>query len=323
MKKLAILVLLISIVVIAGCVLPGGKDDSESDNDTEDTDEATPEPPRGVEYLTEAEATRALDDSEAAKLFLGLYTADLELKLVECCAAAIDYDFGCNACGEEIQGMWIATYTKDTRKVIIGLDAASGGEIAVNPPIEYLKNGKYCKEDADCINRGSLYSAMCINYMYNPTSGTACDGSQLGCRGSMECCGCSGNVCVKKTVPLSASNCPTSSSTNGGTSSNGGTTSGSTSVSCDSISEVADGKTITSEAKTVVVAGVYQEGTAYKVKFRVTTDDGTSSNYVGTGETSHIGGVEIHVSEIAVSMGGAGDVVSVSFSGLGSSCTIE
>ncbi len=303
MNKFAVALVLISAIIIAGCV----QGTSPAGNNTTGGEKI--KIAGNVKFAGESSVRESLNKSEAVKLFLGIYPA-AALSLTK---AGTPYP------------MWVASYISGGKNLTINLNATTGEIDSSNIPIAYLKNGKYCKTDADCVNIGDLYGAMCVNYIYAAKDGTPCDGSKVGCGGKIQCCYCSIDWCMKKEISLSTAQCPASNTSSGtGSNSSAGSSSAASSVSCSSIKELTAGQKAVSGSKTLEFNGVYEEqGGVYSAKFTVKSESDSGTKYIKIKTSDYIAaGITLSVSDVIVPVGNGNAIAVLAISGMGDTCTI-
>ncbi len=303
MKRISILIAVVFLItVVSGCVEKTPTEEAEvleKANNT--TAEKTVEVKKSnVAFIDEALVRSKLYTDESVKLFLGLYSgADLTLRKSEDLPA------------------WIASYSFGSKNLTLTLNAETAETEATTIPIEYLRSGKYCRVTADCINMGDINSAFCINKVYANKDGAKCEGAQVACSRSIECCKCVQNYCVKKEVFFAANQCPAPKA---GTSS-ASAAKASTTQACSSIKELTVGQKVVSGNKTLEFLASYNQQSVGK--FTVKAEDETSTKFVKVKEPQFLAGVTITVKEIIVPISGDSAIAMLSISGMGEICTIS
>lgn len=315
MKKYIILALLMAVIMVSGCVQ--GETEAVAGGTTGPA-ATTGGSAATVSITDEASAIAVANQTENALLFLNMYPeANISIESKTCCAEAINESSSCQNC-EATQDMWVATIAFGQKKVVIALDGTEN-IVASYPAIEYIRSGKHCKEDSDCVNIGSSTAAMCLNEFYATKEGVVCNENLVTCTKDVQCCKCILNECLKKITTKPESECVESAS---GSSSSGGS---SGTMRCSDISELNEGQEVAAGIRTLKFKGVYKDaGNVYSAKFIVTDEDqGTSTKYIKEGGTDYVGGVEIHVTSIVVPVSSGGATAALTLTGMGITCTID
>ena len=304
MKKLLALTALIFILAIAGCTQ---KSAEQSGNVTVQKSEKSEKPFFGkpaADFASEIVVLENLNKSDYVRLFLGLYP-DVKPVLSK----------------QQSPPAWVASYVHGTKNLTLSLNATSAEVVSSTIALDYLKSGKYCNVDADCINIGSSSSALCINSVYANQEGISKGAAT--CYAGFEYCGCSINYCLKKTVSPNTALCASSSNTSASTSASNPLSSGS-SVACNSITELKVGQKATSGTATLKFVSSFDDSGQYGAKISVTSENESSTKYLRVNAKDYIAaGVTVLVKDVIIEVGSGDAVVSLSITGMAGTCVIS
>ncbi len=304
MRKIIILSMLFAILLIAGCA----KKSAGDSNNTTAPEKSSEKPLFGspkADFAKESAVLETLNKSEPVKLFLGLYP---EAKPV--------------LTKNEEQEIWIATYEQSGKNLTLTLDSDTTAVLSSSIDIQYLRGGKYCKVDADCVNIGSSASALCINFIYATKEGTPA--GKATCYEGVETCGCVSNSCTKKSIPADKSLCTTTSSNTSSSTPASTPVSSGSSVACSSISELRTGQKAASGNKTLEFISLFQDSGEYGAKLKATSSAETSTKYLKPGAKEYIAaGITVSVSDVIVEVGGGSGIAALAITGMEGTCTIS
>ncbi|HIK02639.1 TPA: hypothetical protein H1012_02220 [archaeon] len=302
MRKLIAIFILIAVLVIAGCAK---KPSDDSNNTTEKKVEKPLFGSAKTDFASESVVIEKLNKSEYAKLFLGLYP---EAKPV--------------LSKKENPSVWVATYAQSGKNLTLTLNATSGDFVSSSIQLDYLKSGKYCKVDADCVNIGSSASALCINNIYAVKEGTSL--GQASCYEGFQYCGCTGSICTKKSMPPNSALCassPSNGSSSGSPASN--PVSAGTTIACGSITELKSGQKAVSSNKTLHFVSTFEDSGQYGAKISVTTETETGTKYLRINAKDYVAaGVTVLIKDVIVEVGSNTGIATMSITGMDGTCTI-
>jgi len=309
--KPALILIFLAVILVSGCVA------SEGANNT--TQRKIDLPSKRISKQT---ATNMLENLDAVEMFFQLHPeAESSLELTDCCGDSINYTGGCGLC-DKTEKVWLATYSTDYKELVIGLDAETKALIGMMPKIEYLQSGKYCEKDSDCRNVGDENYAMCINKYYSTgPNEVPCDGTAIGCSGTMQCCYCNHNWCTMKRVYVTSKDCkmPVAGYTAVGEQGS----MGSGSYSCSNLPEITEGQTITSKGTTLKFVAIYVSDGIYTVKIEGKSGNDTSIKYLKEGESDYVLGIKVSVTDISLAVSEQLSTATIFIEDLGGTCFVS